>query len=119
MGVLNKLIHKKSSDTSSKASTVDPETHTPVPTDVEKPQETLQKISTLPVPEDLLKEKDQAKAADDDDEDDTEYPTAWKLGLITTALCLSVFCMALDNTIIATAIPKITDQFKAINDVGW
>lgn len=24
-----------------------------------------------------------------------------------------------DNTIIATAIPKITDQFKALNDVGW
>lgn len=27
--------------------------------------------------------------------------------------------MALDNTIIATAIPRITDQFKALNDVGW
>lgn len=26
---------------------------------------------------------------------------------------------ALDNTIISTAIPKITDEFKAINDVGW
>lgn len=24
-----------------------------------------------------------------------------------------------DNTIIATAIPRITDQFKALNDVGW
>jgi MFS family permease len=24
-----------------------------------------------------------------------------------------------DNTIIATAIPRITDQFHAINDVGW
>ncbi|KAL1302086.1 hypothetical protein AAFC00_002524 [Neodothiora populina] len=54
-----------------------------------------------------------------EEEDDTDYPTSWKLGLITIALCLSVFCMALDNTIIATAIPKITDQFKAINDVGW
>lgn len=28
-------------------------------------------------------------------EDDTEYPAAWRLGLITIALCLSVFCMAL------------------------
>ena len=27
--------------------------------------------------------------------------------------------MALDNTIIATAIPKITDQFKSIDDVAW
>ena len=24
-----------------------------------------------------------------------------------------------DNTIIATAIPRITDQFNAVNDVGW
>ncbi|KAG6016876.1 hypothetical protein E4U41_004333, partial [Claviceps citrina] len=50
---------------------------------------------------------------------EVEYPASWRLGLITTALCLSVFCMALDNTIIATAIPRITDQFKALEDVGW
>jgi hypothetical protein len=52
-------------------------------------------------------------------EDDFEYPTKWKLAAITLALCLSVFCLALDNTIIATAIPRITDDFKALNDVGW
>jgi hypothetical protein len=49
------------------------------------------------------------------DDNDIEYPTSWKLGLITLALCLSVFCMALDNTIIAVAIPKITDQFKSLD----
>lgn len=54
-----------------------------------------------------------------DGEEDKEYPASWRLGLITMALCLSVFCMALDNTIIATAIPRITDQFKALEDVGW
>lgn len=52
-------------------------------------------------------------------EDGTEYPTGMKLGLITLALCLSVFLMALDNSIIATAIPKITDQFQSLPDVGW
>ncbi|KAF1845631.1 MFS transporter [Cucurbitaria berberidis CBS 394.84] len=52
-------------------------------------------------------------------EADFEYPAKGKLAAITLALCLSVFCMALDNTIIATAIPRITDQFKALNDVGW
>lgn len=51
--------------------------------------------------------------------DEPEYPTGAKLGIIIASLCLSVFLMALDNTIIATAIPKITDQFKALNDVGW
>jgi hypothetical protein len=52
-------------------------------------------------------------------DEEIEYPKSWKLALITLALCLSVFCMALDNTIIATAIPKITDHFHALDDVGW
>ncbi|KAI1382026.1 putative efflux pump [Hypoxylon crocopeplum] len=52
-------------------------------------------------------------------EDGTEYPDGLKLGLITLALCLSVFLMALDNAIIATAIPKITDAFHSLPDVGW
>ncbi|CAG8086237.1 unnamed protein product [Penicillium olsonii] len=57
---------------------------------------------------------------DDDEKDDPEqYPSAWKLILITIALCLCVFCVALDNTIIATAIPRITDHFNSIEDVGW
>jgi MFS family permease len=50
---------------------------------------------------------------------DVEYPKGIKLALISIALCLAVFCMALDNTIIATAIPRITDDFKALPDVGW
>jgi MFS family permease len=57
--------------------------------------------------------------ATDEEENEDEYPKSWKLGLITIALCLSVFCMALDNSIIATAIPRITDQFHALQDVGW
>ncbi|KAH8806172.1 major facilitator superfamily domain-containing protein [Xylogone sp. PMI_703] len=47
------------------------------------------------------------------------YPSGMKLGIITIALSLSVFLVALDNTIIATAIPRITDHFKALDDVGW
>lgn len=42
-----------------------------------------------------------------------------RLAIITLALCLSVLLMALDNTIIATAIPKITDHFNSLDDVGW
>ncbi|AEO67911.1 uncharacterized protein THITE_2117084 [Thermothielavioides terrestris NRRL 8126] len=52
-------------------------------------------------------------------EDGTEYPKGVKLAMIVLALCLSVFTMALDNSIIATAIPKITDQFHSLPDVGW
>ena len=53
------------------------------------------------------------------DEDEIIFPTGLKLALITLALCLSVFLVALDNTIIATAIPKITDRFNSLGDVGW
>ncbi|KAI0546790.1 MFS general substrate transporter [Xylaria curta] len=52
-------------------------------------------------------------------EDGTEYPKGVKLLLISIALCLSVFLIALDNSIIATAIPAITVQFHSLNDVGW
>ncbi|KAJ7137174.1 putative efflux pump antibiotic resistance protein [Mycena epipterygia] len=47
-----------------------------------------------------------------------KYPTGAKLGLISLALCLSMFLGALDNTIIAVAIPKITDQFHSLDDIG-
>ena len=46
-------------------------------------------------------------------------PSNSKLLIINLASCIAVFCVALDNTIIATAIPRITDQFQALDDVGW
>ncbi len=51
--------------------------------------------------------------------EEPEYPAGAKLAIITISLCLSVLLMALDNTIIATAIPRITDQFNSLDDVGW
>ncbi|KAI8627999.1 MFS general substrate transporter [Xylariaceae sp. FL1651] len=51
--------------------------------------------------------------------DGTEYPSGAKLILISVALCLSVFLIALDNSIIATAIPAITNAFHSLPDVGW
>ncbi|KAJ6180746.1 hypothetical protein N7519_011207 [Penicillium mononematosum] len=48
-----------------------------------------------------------------------QYPKGPQLALITLALCLGVFLVALDNSIIATAIPKITVQFHSLEDVGW
>ena len=46
-------------------------------------------------------------------------PAGLKLTFIIFGLCLSVFCVALDTTIISTAIPRITDDFHALQDVGW
>lgn len=42
-----------------------------------------------------------------------------QLALLLIALSLAVLCQALDNTIITTAIPKITDEFNSVDDVGW
>lgn len=51
--------------------------------------------------------------------DESKYPRGIKLYLISLALCLAVFLVALDQTIIATAIPRITDDFHSLPDVGW
>jgi len=48
-----------------------------------------------------------------------EYPGPQKVFLIMIGAYLSMFLVALDRTIIGTAIPKITDDFHSINDVGW
>lgn len=62
---------------------------------------------------------EEIEAERNDGEDEAVYPGGVKLAIIVVALCLSVFLVALDNTIIATAIPKITDEFNSLGDVGW
>ena len=57
--------------------------------------------------------------ASNEEEEDEYLPMGPRLILIVASLMLAVFCMALDNTIIAVAIPQITDDFHALNDVGW
>jgi hypothetical protein len=53
--------------------------------------------------------------------DDTEivYSKGVELVVIIIALCLAVLLVALDQTIIATAIPRITDHFNSVQDIGW
>ncbi|KAL5596640.1 uncharacterized protein BROUX77_006588 [Berkeleyomyces rouxiae] len=53
------------------------------------------------------------------DTQDIKYPPKRERMIILLSLCLSVLLMALDNSIIATAIPKITDDFASLEDVGW
>ncbi|MCJ1423860.1 hypothetical protein MMC29_001745 [Sticta canariensis] len=49
----------------------------------------------------------------------TEYPHGIKLILLLLSIYLSTFLVALDRTIIATALPQITDHFHNFDDVGW
>lgn len=49
----------------------------------------------------------------------SEYPKAFRLVTILIAVALAIFLVALDMTIVATAIPHITDEFHSLDQVGW
>ncbi|PSN73106.1 MFS general substrate transporter [Corynespora cassiicola Philippines] len=71
------------------------------------------------VEEDVQAPKDGDDADNDEPEDESKYLSGFKLGILSLGLCLTTFVIALDNTIIATAIPKITTVFNSLGDVGW
>ncbi|RFU35724.1 hypothetical protein B7463_g572, partial [Scytalidium lignicola] len=48
-----------------------------------------------------------------------QYPHGLKLVLLAGASLVGVFLISLDQTIVGTAIPKITDEFHGLNDVSW
>ncbi|CAG8952776.1 hypothetical protein HYFRA_00009021 [Hymenoscyphus fraxineus] len=69
---------------------------------------------------------------------EADYLKGWRLGAVGTSIVLSMFLASLDlvtkfpftggktryadetlKTIIATAIPQITDDFHSLSDVGW
>ncbi|KAI1612823.1 putative efflux pump antibiotic resistance protein [Exophiala viscosa] len=50
---------------------------------------------------------------------DDQYPHGLKLVLLAGASLVAVFMIALDQTIVGTAIPKITDEFHSLSDVSW
>lgn len=52
-----------------------------------------------------------------DDGNTPDYPRGLKLILIISALCLAVFLVALDQTIIAPALGAITAQFQSVKDI--
>lgn len=47
------------------------------------------------------------------------FTTGIRLFFLLISFLVSVFCEALDETIIVTAIPRITDHFHKLTDVGW
>ncbi|KAK6082380.1 major facilitator superfamily transporter [Seiridium cupressi] len=57
--------------------------------------------------------QDETKATGND------QPHGLRLFLVVFALLLCMFLVALDLTIVATAIPSITDEFHSLADIGW
>ncbi|KAG0645789.1 putative efflux pump gsfJ [Hyphodiscus hymeniophilus] len=60
-----------------------------------------------------------AQIAEEDQLEEGEYPKGLQFFFILLALVLSIFMVALDLTIVATAIPKITDDFHSVSQIGW
>jgi hypothetical protein len=57
---------------------------------------------------------------DEYEDDEKNYqPRSLKFWTILLGTYLSLFLVALDRTIIATAIPRITDEFHSIEDIGY
>ncbi|POR35311.1 Putative HC-toxin efflux carrier TOXA [Tolypocladium paradoxum] len=51
--------------------------------------------------------------------DTSDFPGPRALAFIMTGLFLALFAANLDTTILATAIPYITSEFRTIQDVSW
>ncbi|CAN9152488.1 unnamed protein product [Alternaria alternata] len=84
---------------------------TPTNTDIKPPPNEKSPTEAIATSD----EKDESTAPDDD----SKYLSGFKLTILSVGLCLTTFVIALDNTIIATAIPKITTVFNSLEDVGW
>ena len=78
--------------------------------EMEKVEEEISDVGEAPEPKQLSKTVST---------ESQHYPSPRKLALILIALYLGIFLVALDRLIIATAIPRITDEFDSLNDVGW
>jgi len=103
-------------NTTDQVHTRDPEKTTPPPAsspNTVNPEHPDKEKSTTEV---IAKED---TADDTTPEDESRYLHGPKLAILSIGLCLTTFVIALDNTIIATAIPRITTVFNSLEDVGW
>ncbi|KAI0383424.1 MFS general substrate transporter [Hypomontagnella monticulosa] len=48
-----------------------------------------------------------------------EYLRSWRLVVVIGSLCLGIFLLGLDMNIIGVAIPRITTDFKSLEDIAW
>lgn len=56
---------------------------------------------------------------DGDEGHGAQYLRSWRLALVTVSLCLGTLLVAIDTTIIAVAVPKISTYFQAFEDIQW
>ncbi|KAH8655382.1 MFS toxin efflux pump [Xylariales sp. PMI_506] len=61
----------------------------------------------------------ETKSEDQKVKDEGDYPGPFQLALISLAMGLSIFISGLDNTIVGTATPTISNQFHSLTSIGW
>ncbi|KAK4665413.1 hypothetical protein QC763_401570 [Podospora pseudopauciseta] len=49
----------------------------------------------------------------------SQYLTGLKLVMVVSCMCLACFLMLIDTMVVSTAIPRITDEFNSLADIGW
>ncbi|KAL9622255.1 MAG: hypothetical protein Q9160_003438 [Pyrenula sp. 1 TL-2023] len=74
--------------------------------------------STTKSDEEVIDEKTNGSTAAVDDEA-ANYPGPLALALLMVGISAACFIVAIDRTIVSTAIPQITDRFNSPEDVGW
>ncbi|KAL8832481.1 MAG: hypothetical protein Q9191_000251 [Dirinaria sp. TL-2023a] len=83
--------------------------------------------STVPVSSDVAVHTKNSDAYEDVEvkydpskpDDPQQKQSTARTVLLLISVFLSMFLVALDRTIISTAIPQITDEFSSLDDVGW
>ncbi|KAI1279418.1 MFS toxin efflux pump [Xylaria sp. FL0933] len=53
------------------------------------------------------------------DDDEPNYLRPMELVPVFSAMALAIFILGLDNTIVGTATPTITNEFHSLTDFGW
>ncbi|KAK4449641.1 major facilitator superfamily domain-containing protein [Podospora aff. communis PSN243] len=51
--------------------------------------------------------------------DQHEYLTGARLAVVSAATTIVVLLTMIDTSIVSTAIPRITDEFHSLDDIGW
>ncbi|KAL2144470.1 hypothetical protein VTI28DRAFT_9045 [Corynascus sepedonium] len=83
-------------------------------------EERLQYSAAAP-PTNANDERDKVEAGEGlkEADDESKYPGPAAMGVVMVAVSFAMFLVSLDRTIISTAVPAITDQFRSSDDIGW
>ena len=60
---------------------------------------------------------DAVETTTDTGTDTPVYPSGFKLAIIIGSLCMAIFLVALDQTIVAPALGAITAEYKSVKDI--